>query len=94
MMVWLIIVVQIDSVEAEWEYSVYVYLIISNNIISNAKIIYLPCLCQCAMTDLIPILCKANIHCFFPPSINFMMQIVHNIICTLIDSNMYKCTLF
>ena len=89
-MVWLIIVVQIDSVEAEWEYIVYVYLIISN--VSNAKIIYLPCLCQCAVTDLIPILYKNNVLCFFPPSINFIMQVIH--ICTLIDSNMYKCTLF
>ena len=54
MMVWLIIIVQIDSLEAEWDYVVYVYLIISN--VPNAKIIYLPYLCQCAVTDLIPIL--------------------------------------
>ena len=63
MMVWLIIVVQIDSVEVECEYVVYVYLIISN--VSNAKIIYLPCLCQCAVADLIPILYKINILSFF-----------------------------
>ena len=62
-MVYLIIVVQIDRVEAEWEYIVYVYLIISS--VSNAKIIYLPCLWRCAVTDLIPILYKVNVRSFF-----------------------------
>ena len=54
-MVWLIIVMQIDSVaQNESTLYIYVHLIISN--VPSAKIVYLPCLCRCAVTDLIPIL--------------------------------------